>query len=102
SVHVRSQGFGAADPGGPARLVLGERLRGIEVEGAGGNVARERVEHRQVEGERLASGGAGGDDRVSAPRGLERVRLVRPERLDARRGQALAEGRVKVLGDGLR
>ena len=36
----------AADPREPARLVLRERLGGIEVEGARRHVARERVEHR--------------------------------------------------------
>jgi hypothetical protein len=51
-----------------ARLVLRERLGRVEVEGARPWVARERVEHRQVEGERLAAGRAGGDDRVALPR----------------------------------
>ena len=80
-----------------ARLVLGERLRRVEVERARAGIARERVEHRQVEGERLAAGRAGGDDRVAAAGRLERVGLVRLERLDP--GERLEQSRVEVVGD---
>ena len=77
-----------------ARLVLRERLGRVEVERARRGVGRERVEHRQVERQRLAAGGAGGDDRVAAPGALERVGLVRPERLDpgVRRAPPAAPG----------
>ena len=63
----RSRGAGSVPPSArePARLVLGERLGRVEVEGAGRQVARERVEHGQVEGERLAARGPRGDDRVA-------------------------------------
>ena len=72
-----------------ARLVLGERLGRVEVERARPRVGGERVEHRQVEGERLAAGGAGRDDRRGPRRArLERVGLVRPERVDAGRSRA--------------
>ena len=49
-----------------AQLILRERLRRIEVERAQLRLARERVEHGEVEGERLAGGGAGRDDEVPA------------------------------------
>ena len=51
------------------QLVLRQRLRRVEVERALLRLARERVEHRQVEGERLPGGGAGRDDEVLAARG---------------------------------
>ena len=64
-----------------ARLVLRQGLRRVEVEGAQLRVGGERVQDGEVEGERLAAGGAGGDDDVlAAPRRLERLRLVREER----------------------
>ena len=63
-----------------ARLVLRERLRRIEVERAVLRLARERVEHGQVEGERLARRGAGRDDQVPAAlRGLPGLGLMRVE-----------------------
>ena len=49
-----------------ARLVLGERLRRVEVERAQLRLGREGVQHGQVEGERLAAGRARGDDEVLA------------------------------------
>ena len=59
-----------------ARLVLSKRLGGIEVEGPGVIVGRNGVEHRKVEGERLARGGAAGEDQVRVPGGLVGRRLV--------------------------
>ena len=82
-----------------ARLVLGERLGGVEVEGARRRVARERVEHRQVERQRLAAGGARGHDRVPAPGLLEHVGLVGPERVDSAGAQGVSQRRVDVGGD---
>ena len=70
-----------SDLGQLARLVLGERLGRIEVDRAGGVVAGDRVEHRHVEGERLARGGAARDDHVLASR-----RPAAP-RADGRRGR---------------
>jgi hypothetical protein len=86
----------------PTRLVLRERLGGVEVEGARSDVARQRVEHGQVEGERLAAGGARGHDRVSAAGGRERVGLVRPERLDAGGGEPVEQGGMEIVRDRLR
>ena len=65
-----------------ARLVLGERLGRVEVERPALRLAGDPVEHRQVEGEALARGGAGGDDQVRARRRLPGAQLVRVERLD--------------------
>ena len=75
-----------------ARLVLGERLGRIEVEGAPAlGLAGDPVEHRQVEGERLARGGAAGQDQVGAARGLVGRRLVRVERLDPGASERLGQ-----------
>jgi hypothetical protein len=74
-----------------ARLVLGERLGRVEVEGARGGIGRQGVEHGQVERERLPAGRAGGDNGVPAPGTLECVRLVGPERLDSGADQRLAQ-----------
>ena len=62
-----------------ARLVLGERLRRVEVERAGAGVAAEDVEGGELEAERLAGGGAGGDDRRAGPGGVDRLGLVAVE-----------------------
>jgi len=59
-----------------ARLVLGERLGGVEVERAGVRVVAQRVERRQVEGERLARSGARGEDHRAVRRRLPRLGLV--------------------------
>ena len=66
-----------------ARLVLRERLGRVEVERAGASVAAQHVEGRELEAQRLAGGGAGGDDRRAGPAGVDRLGLVRPQRLDA-------------------
>ena len=69
-----------------AELILGERLRRVEVERTASRVAREGVQHRQVEGERLAGSGSRGDDDVLAPCGrLPRGELVRVQPFDADR-----------------
>ena len=66
-----------------SRLVLGERLGRIEIQGARASVGGERVEHRQVERERLAARRAGRDDRVPLARGGVCLGLVRVELLHA-------------------
>jgi hypothetical protein len=91
-----------ADASEASRLVLRQRLRRIQIEGARGHVARQRVQHGQVEGERLAARGSSRDDRVAAAGGLERIGLVRPQRLDSGRGEPLAQGRVEVVRNRLR
>ena len=71
-----------------AQLVLRQRLGGVEVQRPGERIARQRFEHRDVEGERLARGGRGGDDDVVArQRQVDRLRLVRVEPLGACRPQ---------------
>ena len=63
-----------------ASLVLRQRLGRVEVERSAAVVARELVEHREVEAKRLARRGPAGDDDVALARGLERLELVRVER----------------------
>ena len=72
-----------AEPREAARLILGQRLRRIEVEGACGRLARDRVEHREVESERLPGRRTGRDDDVLAARGrLPRFGLMGVEAAD--------------------
>ena len=56
-----------------ACLVLGERFRRVEVESPALRLAREQVEHRQVEGEALATGRARRHDRVPPARSASQV-----------------------------
>ncbi len=80
-------------------LVLGERLRRVEVQGPGLRLAGERIQDRQVEGERLPARGAGGDDQVLAAGGrLPRLRLVGVEAVDPLSRERLAHARVQLLG----
>ena len=79
-----------------AGLVLRERLRRVEVERPALRLAREQVEHRQVEGEALAARGARRHDRVPALAqrvpGLGLVPVQRGDPLaDERRGDARVE-----------
>ena len=83
-----------------ARLVLRERLRRVEVERAQLRVARDRVEHGEVERERLSRRGAGRDDDVlAAPRGVPRLALVRVERVVRQR---VAHERMQVVREAAR
>ena len=83
------------------RLVLRERLRGIEEQRPRARVAREQLERRQLEAERLARRGARRRDRRPLPGGLERLGLMAPEEVDpaprrarcARRGAATPAAR---------
>ncbi len=81
-----------------ARLVLRERLGRVEVERAGARVAAERVERRQLEAERLAARRAGRDDRRAGPGRVQRLRLVRPEPVDAALAQRLGDLGMQLLG----
>ena len=101
SVVDRRADGGDAELAERARLVLGERLRRVQVEGARVPVGGERVEHRQVEGERLARGGAGRDDDVpAASRRRVRVGLVRVELVDPRRASASRRAGWSESGNG--
>ena len=83
-----------------AQLVLRERLRRVEVERAPLRLARERVEHGQVEGERLPARGAGDDgDVLAALRRLPGLELVRVELVDAARLERGADLRREVVGE---
>ena len=73
-VDRRAHALAQAERGQRARLVLGERLRRIEVERARARLLAEHVERRQVEAHRLARGGAGGDDRRARRRRRRRPR----------------------------
>ncbi len=79
------------------RLVLGQRLRGVEVERAGARVAREPVQRRQVERQRLARRRPGGGDRRAGERRVERLGLVAPEEVDAAGAQPGGDVRVQFL-----
>ena len=67
-----------------ARLVLGERLGRVQVQRARGAVGAQHLERRQLEAQRLARRGAGGDDRRALERRVQRLRLVGVEVRDAR------------------
>ena len=77
-----------------AELVLRQRLGRVEVERALLRLARERVEHGQVEGERLAARGAGRDDDVLAARG--RLPRLAPGACRARRSPAPRAPRARA------
>ena len=81
-----------------ACLVLGERLGRVQVQSARAGIAGERVEHREVERQRLAAGRGRGHDRVAAAGRVERVGLVRPETVDP--GEGLEQSRVEIVRDG--
>ena len=78
------------------RLVLGKRLRRVEVERAGGGVLRQHLERRQLKAERLARRGPGRDDRLVFERGVERPRLVLVELRDPRLVQRTADGGIEL------
>ena len=87
-----------AERGEPARLVLRERLRRIEVERPRRRLARDRVERRQREREGLPRRRPGRDDDVLAARDrLPRLRLVRVEAGDAAPLERLGERRVQLV-----
>ena len=78
-----------AEPREAARLILGQRLRRVEVQGACGRLARDRVEHREVESERLPGRRTGRDDDVLAACGrLPRLGLMGVEAADPCSGRA--------------
>ena len=86
-----------------ASLVLGERLGGVEVEGAARRVVGERVEGRDGEAERLAARRARGDDDVPfLGEEVVRAALVAVEALRALRHQRSAQLRRKCVGQGRR
>ena len=85
------------------RLVLRERLRRVEVERPALRLAREQVEHRQVEGEALAARGARRHDRVAAfAQRLPGLRLVPVERGDPLADERRGDARVEVVRERLR
>ena len=65
-----------------ARLVLRERLGRVQVERPRRAVGGQHLERRQLEAQRLARRGAGGDDRRRLERVVERLALVRVELVD--------------------
>ena len=91
-----------AEAGEPARLILREGLRRVEEERARGGLARDRVEHRQREGEGLPRGGARRhDDALAALHRLPGLRLVEIERVDAAGGERRDDVRVQPRREGL-
>ena len=75
-----------------ARLVLGERLGGVEVERPRPAIAAEDLERRQVEAQRLARGGSRRDDRRALPGRLQRLGLVGVEAARCRPARAPRAG----------
>ncbi len=65
-----------AQRGQLSRLVLGEGLGRVEVEGAVAGIADQPVKDGKVEGQRLARRGAAGDDRIAVGGRVERLELV--------------------------
>ena len=84
-----------------AQLVLGERLRRVEVDRTLLRLRGEGVEHGQVERERLPARGARDDRDVLSARGRRPgVRLVLVELLDAARLERSPHLRVQLVGKG--
>jgi hypothetical protein len=80
-------------------LVARKRLGGVEVDRARVGLARERLEHREVEAEALAARRGRGDDEVPAgPRRRVRLRLVLVEPGDPPRAQSSRERRRERVG----
>ena len=60
-----------------AELVLRQRLGGVEVQRPRQRIARQRLEHRHVEAQRLAAGRRGGNDHIpTRQRSVDRLGLV--------------------------
>ena len=99
---------GNAQRGQRAELVLGERLRRVEVESAALRVAGQLVEHREIEGERLPRRSAGRHEHVRSARAASHTcplvgvepgtptasRDARVELVRQRRGRASRAGSV--------
>ena len=80
------------------RLVLRERLRRVEVDRPGLRIAGDRVEHGQVERERLPRGGARRDDDVlAAPRRFPGFGLVAVQGGDTGPDERGRDARVEVV-----
>ncbi len=85
----------------PAELVVGQCLGGEQVQGPGARIGQQGLEDRHVVGQRLAAGGAGGQDHVlPAAGGVDGLRLVAVQLAgtDApqRRLQARRQGPVQL------
>ncbi len=97
-VDRRAHLLGQAEGGERARLVLGERLRRVEVQRARPRVAHEHVERRQVEAQRLARGGPGRDDRRALPGGVDGLGLMGVEALDLQARERREHLGMQLLG----
>ena len=89
---VDRRAHGAAQPERRDRpqLVLGQRLRGVEVQRARRRDRAQRVQRRDVEAQRLPGGGAGRhDERRPGRRDLDRLGLMGVELRDPGVGQPL-------------
>ena len=91
-----------AELGQRTNLVLGQRLRRVEVERPQLGLAGKGVEDGKVERERLAGRGAGGDDQVlAAGRRVPGRGLMGEELRDAGCGEHVADTRLEVVRDRL-
>ena len=85
-----------------AGLVLGEGLRRVQIQGPRLRIARDRVEHGEVEGQRLPRRRARRDDDVlAAPGGLPGLRLVPVERRDADAQERGGDAWIEVVRERL-
>ena len=101
-VAVEDRGADLRQLQGPhgAQLVAGQRLGGREVQRGAAVVGEQPLEHGQQVGQRLAGGGAGGDDHVTARPRVRHLGLVRPERGHAGQLEARAQQAGQVVGQG--
>jgi hypothetical protein len=91
---------GRLELGERSDLILRERLRRVEIQRSLLGIAREPVQHGQVEGQRLAGGSPRRDDQVlAAPRRFPRLGLVREELPDTGRSERVAHPRVEIVRD---
>ena len=86
---------GESELGEAARLILRQRLRRVEVQRPCGRITGDRIEDREVEGERLPGGRARRHDHVLATRGcLPRLGLMAK---DARRRHGAARAARSLM-----
>ncbi len=85
----------------PTELILGQRLRGKEIEGAARGVVQERLHHRNVVAEALAAGGGRNHSHVLAVKErVHRAGLMRVERKERQRLQALLQDGMQGVAQG--
>ena len=82
-----------------ARLILRQRLGRVQEQRPRGRIVGECLERRDLKAQRLAGGGAGGDDRRSVQCCLDRLGLVRVELIDPGGVERLGDDWAEARGD---